>query len=38
MVFETEFTFELPKGYIDEGGTLHKHGIMRLSTAADEIC
>ena len=37
MVFETEFTFELPKGYIDEGGSLHKHGIMRLSTAADEI-
>lgn len=37
MVFETEYTFELPKGYIDENGTLHKHGIMRLATAADEI-
>lgn len=37
MAFETEFTFELPKGYVDEGGTLHRHGIMRLATAADEI-
>ncbi len=37
MAFETEFTFELPKGYVDESGTLHRHGIMRLATAADEI-
>ena len=37
MVFETEFAFELPKGYVDENGTLHRHGTMRLATAADEI-
>ena len=37
MAFQTEFEFELPKGYVDEAGTLHRHGIMRLATAADEI-
>jgi hypothetical protein len=37
MAFETEFPFELPKGYIDEDGGLHRRGIMRLATAADEI-
>ncbi len=37
MAFETEFAFELPKGYVDESGTLHRQGIMRLATAADEI-
>jgi hypothetical protein len=37
MAFETEFQFELPKGYIDDDGNLHRHGIMRLATAADEI-
>ena len=36
-VLQTEFNFSLPKGYVDEGGTLHKDGIMRLATAADEI-
>ena len=35
--FATEFEFDLPKGYIDSAGTLHKHGVMRLATAADEI-
>lgn len=35
--FATEFEFDLPKGYIDSTGTLHKHGVMRLATAADEI-
>lgn len=35
--FATEFEFDLPKGYIDPSGTLHKHGVMRLATAADEI-
>ena len=34
--FATEFEFDLPKGYIDAAGTLHKHGVMRLATAADE--
>ena len=35
--FATEFEFDLPKGYVDSTGTLHKHGVMRLATAADEI-
>ena len=33
----TEFSFVLPRGYVDENGTLHKQGIMRLATARDEI-
>jgi hypothetical protein len=33
----TEFEFELPRGYIDNNGTLHKHGTMRLATARDEL-
>ncbi|RYJ15327.1 hypothetical protein ELS19_04645, partial [Halogeometricum borinquense] len=33
----TEFEFTLPKGYVDDEGTLHKEGRMRLATAADEI-
>ena len=37
MAFQTEFNFELPKGYVDDAGTLHKKGVMRLATAADEI-
>jgi hypothetical protein len=35
--FQTEIDFELPKGYVDEEGTLHRQGVMRLATAADEI-
>ena len=36
--FHTEIEFELPKGYLNEKtGELHRHGIMRLATAADEI-
>jgi hypothetical protein len=35
--FRTEIEFELPKGYVDEAGTLHRRGTMRLATAADEI-
>ncbi len=35
--FVTEFEFDLPRGYIDSNDTLHKHGVMRLATAADEI-
>jgi hypothetical protein len=35
--FQTEVDFELPKGYVDESGTLHRRGVMRLATAADEI-
>jgi hypothetical protein len=33
----TEFAFELPRGYVDDAGTLHKRGVMRLATARDEI-
>lgn len=33
----TEFPFTLPKGFIDAGGNLHRHGTMRLATARDEI-
>ena len=35
--FQTEIDFELPKGYVDDAGTLHRRGVMRLATAADEI-
>lgn len=35
--FQTEIEFELPKGYVDDSGTLHRRGTMRLATAADEI-
>ncbi|WJW67431.1 phage tail assembly protein [Candidatus Chlorohelix allophototropha] len=34
---QTEFDFELPKGFIDTTGTLHRKGKMRLATAMDEI-
>ncbi|SDJ22298.1 hypothetical protein SAMN04487926_13816 [Paraburkholderia steynii] len=37
MGFQTEVEFELPKGYVDESGALHRRGVMRLATAADEI-
>ncbi|GAA2473562.1 MULTISPECIES: zinc-ribbon domain-containing protein [Actinomycetes] len=33
----TEFEFELPRGYVDESGTLHRSGSMRLATARDEL-
>ena|SRR5687767_3327792 len=35
--FETEVEFTLPKGYMDAVGVLHRHGVMRLATAGDEI-
>jgi hypothetical protein len=35
--FQTEIEFTLPKGYLDATGVLHRCGIMRLATAADEI-
>ena len=37
MSFQTEFEFELPVGFVDKEGNLHKHGTMRLATAMDEI-
>ncbi|WP_369185245.1 hypothetical protein [Streptomyces sp. Y1] len=33
----TEFAFELPRGYLDESGQLHRAGVMRLATARDEL-
>jgi hypothetical protein len=33
----TEFPFVLPRGFVDERGTVHREGAMRLSTARDEI-
>lgn len=37
MTFQTEIEFTLPKGYLDGDGVLHRDGVMRLATAADEI-
>jgi len=31
------FEFELPRGYLDSSGQLHKRGAMRLATARDEL-
>ena len=36
-MFQTEFDFELPKGYVDATGNLQKKGVMRMATALDEI-
>ncbi|WSZ64629.1 hypothetical protein OG938_01675 [Streptomyces chartreusis] len=36
-MFSTEYQFTLPLGYLDGEGTLHRDGVMRLATAADEI-
>jgi len=33
----TEFTFALPRGYVDEDGNVHRDGSMRLATARDEL-
>lgn len=36
-MFQTEFEFTLPKGYLDPEGNLHRKGVMRLAKAMDEI-
>jgi len=36
-LLRTEVDFTLPLGYVDRTGTLHREGVMRLATAADEI-
>jgi hypothetical protein len=36
-MLQTEFEFRLPCGYLDDEGTLHRDGVMRRATAADEI-
>lgn len=33
----TEYPFVLPRGFVDESGTVHRHGVIRLATARDEI-
>jgi len=37
MSLQTEFEFNLPMGFVDKDGNLHKEGAMRLATAMDEI-
>jgi hypothetical protein len=37
MSLQTEFTFTLPRGYVDASGLVHQIGRMRLATARDEI-
>lgn len=34
---QTTFEFTLPQGYVDDEGTRHREGRMRLATAADEL-
>jgi len=36
-VLRTEVEFTLPLGYVDADGAMHREGVMRLATAADEI-
>ena len=36
-MLQTEFSFSLPRGYVDAEGNLHREGVMRLATAYDEI-
>lgn len=36
-VLRTEFPFELPRGYVDPSGTVHREGAMRIATARDEL-
>lgn len=36
-MLQTEYTFTLPKGFIDREGNLHREGVMRLANAKDEI-
>ena len=33
----TEFAFELPRGYVDGSGNVHRSGVMRLATGRDEL-
>jgi hypothetical protein len=36
-LFQTEYEFTLPYGYVDEQGNLQRYGVMRLATARDEV-
>lgn len=33
----TEFDFQLPRGFVDADGIVHRSGTMRLATARDEL-
>ena len=37
MTLQTEFDFELPKGFVADNGSVHREGTMRMATALDEI-
>ncbi len=37
MTLQTQFEFNLPRGYVDAEGNVHRRGVMRLATAMDEI-
>ncbi len=37
MLFQTEYEFTLPKGYVNPEGKICRNGVMRLATALDEI-
>ena len=37
MAFKTQYSFRLPRGFVDEEGNVHRDGVMRLATARDEI-
>ena len=32
MAYQTEYPFTLPRGYMDESGTVHREGTMRFAT------
>ena len=36
-MLHTEYEFTLPCGFVDENGTLHREGVMRLAMAVDEV-
>ena len=37
QALRTEFEFELPRGFVDQTGVVHRSGAMRLATARDEL-
>lgn len=37
MAMQTEYTFSLPRGFVDATGQVHRQGQMRLAIALDEI-
>lgn len=36
-VLRTEYPFTLPRGFVDQQGTVHRDGVIRLATARDEL-